>query len=392
MKLVSIEPTPSPNTMKLNLDTSLPKGMHRTYTKERADGAPDYIRRLLSIPGVKSVFHTADFIAIDRFPKGDWESILAQVRETFGEGVDTGTANAGEAAAPDTEHFGEANVFVQMFRGIPMQVRVRAGNEEARVALPDRFAQAAIRAGTASPNLIKERKLVDFGVRYGDLQEIADQVVRELDASYDEARLNQLVEHAMKAGVNAEETIPRMELSDEETARWLEDPDWKKRYAALERMKPSMDKLPLLIKALRDPEVSVRRLAAVYMGDIRDPAVLPYLFEALKDRSAIVRRTAGDTLSDIGDPAAISPMCEALKDENKLVRWRAARFLYEIGDETALPALRDAADDPEFEVRLQVQMAIKRIESGEAAAGTVWQQMTRRNHENPDGGDPTKKV
>jgi len=138
--------------------------------------------------------------------------------------------------------------------------------------------------------------------------------------------------------------------------------------------------------------VSVRRLAAVYMGDIRDPAVLPYLFEALKDRSAIVRRTAGDTLSDIGDPAAISPMCEALKDENKLVRWRAARFLYEIGDETALPALRDAADDPEFEVRLQVQMAIKRIESGEAAAGTVWQQMTRRNHENPDGGDPTKKV
>ena len=31
MKLVSIEPTPNPNSMKLNLDESLPKGVSRTY-------------------------------------------------------------------------------------------------------------------------------------------------------------------------------------------------------------------------------------------------------------------------------------------------------------------------------------------------------------------------
>ena len=34
MKLVSIEPTPNPNSMKLNLDESLPKGVSRTYTAE----------------------------------------------------------------------------------------------------------------------------------------------------------------------------------------------------------------------------------------------------------------------------------------------------------------------------------------------------------------------
>ncbi|HZG14339.1 MAG TPA: HEAT repeat domain-containing protein, partial [Candidatus Bathyarchaeia archaeon] len=90
---------------------------------------------------------------------------------------------------------------------------------------------------------------------------------------------------------------------------------------------------------------------------------------------------AGDALSDIGDPKAILPMIEALQDQSKLVRWRAARFLFEQGDETALPALEEAQFDPEFEVSLQAKMALERIERGEEASGTVWQQMTRRNEE-----------
>jgi HEAT repeat protein len=53
-------------------------------------------------------------------------------------------------------------------------------------------------------------------------------------------------------------------------------------------------------------------------------------------------------------------------------------FLYEVGDETALPALKQAEDDPEFEVSMQVKMAIERIEGGEEAKGSVWKQMTER--------------
>ena len=113
------------------------------------------------------------------------------------------------------------------------------------------------------------------------------------------------------------------------------------------------------------------------------------LFKALKDVAVVVRRTAGDALSDIGDPAAIGPMVESLGDSSKIVRWRAARFLYEVGDETALDALRRvAADEPEFEVRLQAEMAVARIERGEEAAGSVWQQMTRmREQEKEQGKD-----
>ena len=75
-----------------------------------------------------------------------------------------------------------------------------------------------------------------------------------------------------------------------------------------------------MAKALDDPHISVRRMAAVYIGDIKDPQILPYLYKALIDRSAAVRRTAGDTLSDLGDPAAIGAMTQALNDPSKIVR------------------------------------------------------------------------
>jgi HEAT repeat protein len=379
MKIVSIEPTPSPNTMKINLDETLPKGVKMTYTKAKSAEAPPLFRKLLDIPGVTAVFHTADFIAVDRTPKGDWQAILAEIGRILGGSPADAPAEGTDAAGFD--HYGEATVLVQTFRSIPMQIRVRSGMEEVRRAMPDRFVNAAIKAGQASPNLIKERKLEELGIRYGDLQEIADQIVQELDASYSDERLAELVRAAEAAGADGvvEPPAPKRELPPEEVERLLDAPDWKTRYAALQQVKPSAENLPLLAKALRDPQSSIRRLAAVYIGDVRVPEALPYLFEALRDESVAVRRTAGDTLSDIGDPAAIGPMTVALRDPNKLVRWRAARFLYEAGDESALPALREAADDAEFEVRMQVKMAIERIEGGAEAAGSVWQQMTRRH-------------
>lgn len=51
-------------------------------------------------------------------------------------------------------------------------------------------------------------------------------------------------------------------------------------------------------------------------------------------------------------------------------------FLYEVGDETALSALKAAENDPEFEVDLQIKLAIERIAGGEEAKGSVWKQMT----------------
>lgn len=378
MKLLSIEPTPSPNVMKLNVDERLPDGVQRVYTKEKAENVPDLMAKLLVIDGVVSIFHTADFLALERKSNADWQKILTQAREILHAGSEMAVpelqAESGAAA------FGEAQVYIQMFREVPMQVKVTMGTEQIRAALPERFGQAAVRAGSASPNLLMERKWVEHGVRYGDLREIGEEVAQEIDAAYPVERVEELVERAMQQGTG-EPPAPIVREKKIVTLEMLDDPDWQKRYAALDRMEPGEEDLPVLEKALKDPKSSIRRQAVVYLGMIGTDAVFPLLYQALEDDSVSVRRTAGDTLSDLGDPRAIDAICRALKDRNKLVRWRAARFLFEVGDESALEALREAQNDPEFEVSLQVKMAVERIESGEAASGTVWQQMTRRNEQ-----------
>src|SRR5699024_2429596 len=117
-------------------------------------------------------------------------------------------------------------------------------------------------------------------------------------------------------------------------------------------------------------------------GMIEDKRVLPLLYQGLHDKIVPVRRTAGDCMSDLGFVEAMDEMAKTLQDKSKIVRWRAAMFLFEVGDESVLPALKAAQDDPEFEVKIQINMAIERIEGGEEAKGSIWKQMTEsRNRE-----------
>ncbi|MBT2291037.1 conserved virulence factor C family protein [Paenibacillus albidus] len=375
MKITFIEPTPSPNTMKLHLDESLEPGIRRTYTPESQRSAPAWARDMLSIPGVTSIYHAADFAALERKGSADWAAILREVQSRFGSGeglADDLNLNDEHAGA----HFGEAQVFVQMFRGIPIQIRVKTGAKEERIALASRFTKAV--TDVASAVMIKERKLTDYGVRYGEPAEITREVEQELEAAYPQERLDSLVQQAIAHGTAGEFVEQRHKRSQEELLRDLKSADWRMRYAALEDLAPTAELLPELAAALHDAKLQIRRLAVVYLGDLRTPEAMELLYEAMADSAPAVRRTAGDTLSDIGDPAATPVMTAALSDSSKLVRWRAARFLYEVGTAEAQDALTLAADDPEFEVGLQARMALERIASGEEAAGTVWQQMSER--------------
>ncbi|KHF40281.1 conserved virulence factor C family protein [Halalkalibacter okhensis] len=374
MKITSIEPTPSPNTMKLTLSESLGESARNSYTEKNKNEAPAYIQSLFSIDGVKGVYHVADFIAIDRHPKVDWKNILPHVRAVFGEDVES-QAEENEV----NDHFGEVNVFVQTFKGIPMQIKLTDGQQEKREGLPERFALAIANAQKEDDNVVMERKWVEKGVRYGELDDIAKEVADELSAAYSQERLNGLV-----AMANGKEDIQaaQRERFIEVSLDMLDQEDWRDRYALLERMNPKEKDIPVLAKALQDEKASIRRLATVYLGMIETKEVLPYLYEALKDSSVTVRRTAGDCLSDLGMEEATPAMIDALADKNKLVRWRAAMFLYEIGDERAIEALREASADPEFEVALQAKMALARIEGGEEAKGSVWKQMTESRKNN----------
>jgi FOG: HEAT repeat len=365
MKIVTIEPTPSPNTMKVILDQELPFGTTNNYNEKNKQDAPKEIQDILAIEGVKGVYHVADFLAVERIAKYEWENILAAVRNAFGEQNST---SAGEQV---NEHYGEVYVHVQMFKGIPLQVKVFDNMSEQRFGLAKRFIDAFNQAMQSDENYILQRKWVDYGVRYGEKDEIGQSVVDELEAAFPERRITELVSASNNQKIAIDNHKRKVSLQD------FDVEDWETRFQLLDQMAdPEVSDLPLLQKALQDEKMSIRRLATVYLGMIKDKAVVPSLVQALQDKSAAVRRTAGDCMSDLGFVEFEPAMMQALKDRNKLVRWRAAMFLYETGTKACLGALEAASDDAEFEVKLQAKMAIARISHGEEAMGSVWKQMT----------------
>jgi hypothetical protein len=374
VKLLSIETTPNPNSMKLNLDERLAKGVAITYTQENKGDCPAYIKKILAIPGISSVFRVEDFMAIQRKPTAGWEDILSQARAVL-EYPSLNNAKPEPEETSDNK-WREVTVAVQYFRDLPMLVKVSSGSETTRLPLPERFGNAIERAMGASENMLMERKWKDEGLRYGDVRDVGEAVVREISAVYDEKKLKELVERAYHPDLHE-----KVEASQEELVQAFESPKWEERFAALKELgrnaQIDSQALSLIIRATKDPKMSIRRLAVVLLGLIKTPEVLAPLCEALKDEAVGVRRSAGDALTDLGDPNAIGPMVETLKDPNKLVRWRASRFLYELGDESVLPALREAQDDREFEVAMQIRQAIERIESGKVGQGSVWRQMTQ---------------
>ncbi|PAF37751.1 virulence factor [Terribacillus saccharophilus] len=366
MKIVTIEPTPSPYSMKIVVDDMLPMGSSFDYKRETySSGDPDYVQALFQIEGVKGIYRVADFLALERSPKTAWETILPAVRGAFGEKSQGASAEVGI----QDPHYGQVDVQVQTIYGVPMQIKLLFDEQEKRIGLPALFTEAAMEAA-GDDNIVFARKWEEQYPRYGDPDQVGQDIYEELLASYSSERLRELVARARNPQApTAKRQQPTMDV-------WNED-DWRVRYRALDALEPGIEHIPFLDKALQDPKASIRRLATAYLGMIEDKAVLPLLYLALRDKVVTVRRTAGDCLSDLGFKEATPAMEATLADPSRIVRWRAAMFLYEIGDSESLPMLEKAArQENEFEVKLQLNMAIERIAGGEAAKGSVWKQMT----------------
>ncbi len=375
MNIASIEPTPNPNSMKINLDEKLDPGQKYTFTKKDKERCPAPFNDILDIEGVTSIFRVADFLSVQRHPNADWEAILARVR-TIIEGVSQKGENISLKPAPD-EHFGEIQVSCQYFRNIPMLIKVTDGKKEKRLSIAKRFQEAVGKASKASTNMLLERQWRIIGIRYGSLEQIGEIIVEEIEAAYHDKRLESLIEGAF----NYDDQKEEKKLNSKELQGLLTSEEWRQRFAALHQMGADKTQFDQFIKMSKDPKMNVRRLAVVFVGLIGGKKACEPLCEALKDEAVGVRRAAGDALTDLGDATAMGPVIETLKDKNKLIRWRAARFLFEHGDKSALAALRGSQDDPEFEVRMQILQAIERIESGKEALGTVWQQMTSKSED-----------
>jgi hypothetical protein len=369
MLLKSVETTPNPNSMKLNMVEQL--GAAVTYTAESKAGCPAFVEDLLGIAGLQSVFVCHDFLTLNKDPRADWREILEKATALLGGDTTDGVSIQAKRNAAEKE--GQTQVFVQTFRGIPIQVKAVDPDGETRISLGARFNEAAqhVQAETGA-DYLSERYWADHGVRYGARVEIANEVAEEIQGTFDENTL----EHT-KAQALGKAQAPS--LSIETIKEWLQDEDWHRRLKAVQDLSSSENSLELISAAVKDPNPHVRRLAAAALGATGSArAVEPLCNALLNDQSIGVRRTAGDALSDIGDVAAQPAICRALRDSNKLVRWRAARFLSDVGTQDALPFLEQAADDPEFEVRLEIESAIQRIRGGSEGTGPAWKRIVEQ--------------
>ena len=87
-----------------------------------------------------------------------------------------------------------------------MQIKASDSQHEKRFALPDYFIKGIAAAQKEDDNVVLLRKWKDYGVRYGDMEDIVKEVSDELIAAYPEERINRLVA-AAKEMVDTKEAI-----------------------------------------------------------------------------------------------------------------------------------------------------------------------------------------
>ncbi|MVI55889.1 virulence factor, partial [Staphylococcus aureus] len=176
MEILRIEPTPSPNTMKVVLSYTREDKLSNTYKKVE-ENQPRFINQLLSIDGITSIFHVMNFLAVDKAPKADWEVILPDIKAAFS--GESQVLESGKDPQIDN-HFGEIKAELLTFKGIPYQIKLTSADQELREQLPQTYVDHMTQAQTEHDNIVFMRKWLDLGNRYGNIEEVMDGVLEEV--------------------------------------------------------------------------------------------------------------------------------------------------------------------------------------------------------------------
>jgi HEAT repeat protein len=174
------------------------------------------------------------------------------------------------------------------------------------------------------------------------------------DAAAAPARRKAALKAAAILGARAVESIP-------DVAAALEDPQFSPEAGVALSFMGSPAVAPLR-DALQSDEPAVRREALRALGKLRERAsidpqiVVPLLLESLKDSDPQVRKVAATYLGIVRDrpQEAVAGLIEALQDQQPDVRQAAALALssYGLDAEPAVPALTKASTkDPDDDVK-----------------------------------------
>jgi HEAT repeat protein len=125
------------------------------------------------------------------------------------------------------------------------------------------------------------------------------------------------------------------------------------------------DAVPDLLKLFRDPDVLLRAQAIQAVGELnpKAPATVKALIEVLKDPSPQVRATAAAVLGSTNAKVAISPLAEYLKDSDETVRTSTLDALVKLdGIQTSIaPALVPLLSDANISLRQRAAECLARM-------------------------------
>jgi HEAT repeat protein len=124
---------------------------------------------------------------------------------------------------------------------------------------------------------------------------------------------------------------------------------------AIEKMGPAV--VEPLIEALGDKEGTVRKYAAIMLGNLADVRAIEELGMALYDLHHEVGEVAAQALAKIGAPA-VDILIESLSHPEAAIREHAVIALAKIQDPRVVPVLIEMLQDPERTVKMQAMQAL----------------------------------
>jgi HEAT repeat protein len=116
-----------------------------------------------------------------------------------------------------------------------------------------------------------------------------------------------------------------------------------------------------LIQALENPDVRVKRNAALALGELRIQTAVLHLMNRMHDDDECLRAIVASALGLIGDKRAVEILVEALNDPSEKVRIIASSSLGYLGDCKAVPSLEKALQDENKTVRELAAIALSKL-------------------------------
>jgi len=119
--------------------------------------------------------------------------------------------------------------------------------------------------------------------------------------------------------------------------------------------------VPVLLKALEDPDPYIRVRIVEALGAAGDPAAIPHLEKIAKSEDEGLRTAAIGSLARLGNKQAVVMLLQILQGQRLGVSWEAARFLEYTNDPSLVPDLLDILERVHGYTRARVIITLGKL-------------------------------